>query len=108
MSCSCPDWATMCKHVAAAMYGVGARFDSQPELIFTLRKVDHGELTAAATELEISKPRTGRRKLADEELGSVFGIELAEAPRAPPKVAKPRARKARATAAVKKSRRTAR
>ena len=108
MSCSCPDWATMCKHVAAAMYGVGARFDSQPELIFTLRKVDHGELTAAATELEISKPRTGRRKLADEELGSVFGIELAEAPRAPSKVAKPRARKARATAAVKKGRRTAR
>ena len=24
-SCSCPDWAMMCKHVAAALYGVGAR-----------------------------------------------------------------------------------
>ena len=54
---------------------------------------------AAATELEISKSRTGRRKLADEELGSAFGIELAEAPRAPSKVAKASARKTRATVA---------
>jgi uncharacterized Zn finger protein len=106
MSCSCPDWATMCKHVAAAMYGVGARFDSQPELIFTLRKVDHGELIAAATEIEISKPRTGRRKLADEDLGSVFGIELAQAPRAAAAQAPTaRARKARAPVKAKSKRR---
>ena len=41
MDCSCPDWATMCKHVAAVMYGVGARLDQQPELLFTLGNVDH-------------------------------------------------------------------
>ena len=35
MSCSCPDWAGMCKHVAATLYGVGARLDAQPDLLFT-------------------------------------------------------------------------
>jgi hypothetical protein len=71
-----------------------------------LRKVDHGELIAAATELELAKPRSGRRKLAAEDLGSVFGIELAEAPRAAaaPKVI-PRARKALAPVKAKSKRR---
>lgn len=81
MSCSCPDWATMCKHVAAVMYGIGARLDAQPELLFTLRGVDHGELIAAATDLEVTGRGASRKTLADEDLGSVFGIELAEAPR---------------------------
>ncbi|HEV7139295.1 MAG TPA: SWIM zinc finger family protein [Steroidobacteraceae bacterium] len=80
MSCSCPDWAAMCKHVAAVMYGIGARLDSQPELLFTLRKVDHGELIAAATDLDVTGRGAGRKTLADEDLGSVFGIDLAEAP----------------------------
>src|SRR5207249_10803134 len=44
LSCSCPDWADMCKHVAAVLYGVGARFDHQPELLFRLRAVDEMEL----------------------------------------------------------------
>src|SRR6516164_10246819 len=48
MKCSCPDWAGMCKHVAAVMYGVGARLDDKPELLFVLRKVDHLELIAGA------------------------------------------------------------
>ena len=39
-TCSCPDWASMCKHVAAVLYGIGARLDHQPELLFALRKVD--------------------------------------------------------------------
>ena len=47
-TCSCPDWASMCKHVAAVLYGVGARLDEQPELIFTLRKVDANDLIAKA------------------------------------------------------------
>jgi uncharacterized Zn finger protein len=88
MTCSCPDWASMCKHVAAVMYGVGARFDHQPELLFTLRKVDHGELIAAATDVGVSRRRSQRKTLASEDLGSVFGIEIAEAPRARPAPAK--------------------
>ena len=50
MKCSCPDWAGMCKHVAAVMYGIGARLDDQPELLFLLRKVDHLELIAGAVD----------------------------------------------------------
>ena len=50
MKCSCPDWAGMCKHVAAVMYGVGARLDDKPELLFLLRKVDHLELIAGAVD----------------------------------------------------------
>jgi len=95
MSCSCPDWATMCKHVAAVMYGVGARFDREPELLFTLRKVDQSELIAAATNLEVSARAPKRKTLAAEDLGSVFGIELAEAPRAGSPAVSPRGRKAR-------------
>ena len=43
-SCSCPDWAYMCKHVAAVLYGIGARFDNDPTLFFLLRDIDFGEL----------------------------------------------------------------
>ncbi|MGB8845376.1 MAG: SWIM zinc finger family protein, partial [Terracidiphilus sp.] len=48
LSCSCPDWADMCKHVAAVLYGIGARLDQQPELLFRLHKVDERELIARA------------------------------------------------------------
>ena len=80
MSCSCPDWATMCKHVAAVMYGVGARLDAQPELLFTLRNVEHGELIAAATEFEVPKRDAQRKTIEEADLAGVFGIELAGAP----------------------------
>src|SRR3990172_2119982 len=55
-SCSCPDWASMCKHVAATLYGVGARLDDSPELLFTLRDVDAAEMVIAATERARSRP----------------------------------------------------
>jgi uncharacterized Zn finger protein len=101
MACSCPDWATMCKHVAAVMYGVGARLDGQPELLFALRQVDHQELIAQAAEVEVSR-HSGRKTLADEDLGSVFGIELAEAPRAASARVKKQARKAHKPKSPKK------
>ena len=76
MSCSCPDWAGMCKHVAATLYGVGNRLDHQPELLFKLRQVDHLELIAQAAS-SIAKPTTGRKKtIAADQLADVFGIEL--------------------------------
>jgi uncharacterized Zn finger protein len=84
--CSCPDSAHMCKHVAAVLYGVGARLDTQPELLFKLREVDHNDLIAAA-EAPASltgKGRGGRRRLDAEAVGSVFGIDLdGEIPPAP-------------------------
>jgi len=79
-TCNCPDWADMCKHVAAVMYGVGARLDTQPELLFKLRGVDHAELLsaeAAAGAIAGDGARRGRRRvLAEDELGAVFGVEL--------------------------------
>jgi uncharacterized Zn finger protein len=80
LSCSCPDWADMCKHVAAALYGVGARLDAEPELFFTLRQVDQTELISeAATARAIgSGAARGKKAIAADQLADVFGIELAE------------------------------
>ena len=77
--CSCPDWASMCKHVAAVLYGVGARLDERPDLLFTLRQVDEKELIArAGAGIAARKPAAGRT-LDEADLGAVFGIDLAEA-----------------------------
>ncbi len=103
MKCSCPDWATMCKHVAAVMYGVGARFDERPELLFALRKVDHGDLIARAVDIEVAGQCAKRKTLDDADLGSVFGIEMAEAPAQGRKAAK-ESKAAKAAKAVKAQR----
>jgi uncharacterized Zn finger protein len=76
MSCSCPDWATMCKHVAATLYGVGVRLDEQPDLFFLLRGVDYNDLIAKSSQaltndLDFTKVEFDHKKL--EEL---FGIEI--------------------------------
>ncbi len=77
MACSCPDWAGMCKHVAAVLYGVGARLDERPELFFTLRQVDQTELLSSATSGAVSRPGTAPRKqIAADKLADVFGIEI--------------------------------
>ncbi len=78
--CSCPDWALMCKHVAAVLYGVGARLDSQPELLFKLRGVNHEELIAADAEQAVAAATTRNtsKRLADTDIGAVFGIDLAD------------------------------
>jgi uncharacterized Zn finger protein len=76
-TCSCPDHATMCKHVAAVMYGVGSRLDRAPELLFVLRGVSPDELHAAAIAELPTAPRSAR-VLASDGLSALFGIELAE------------------------------
>lgn len=79
MSCTCPDWAVMCKHVAAALYGVGARLDTEPELLFILRDVDHLELVSQAARAEnLDRALSGQAKttLGDANLGEIFGIDL--------------------------------
>lgn len=58
MDCSCPDWATMCKHVAAALYGIGARLDDRPELLFVLRGVDHQDLLGERTLARLAEKGT--------------------------------------------------
>ena len=80
--CSCPDWAAMCKHVAAVLYGIGARLDARPELLFELRGVEQGELvTRAGKALPAArKGPASARLLAEKGLSELFGIELADAP----------------------------
>ena len=79
MRCTCPDWAGLCKHVAATLYAVAARLDTAPELLFTLRGVDHRELIGEAVgtgNLERVLGTTIGTTLGDAELGEMFGIDI--------------------------------
>jgi len=82
--CSCPDWATMCKHVAAVLYGIGTRLDEDPSLFFVLRKMKMDDLITQAVRdkstrlLKQAKKKTSR-VIDDADLGDVFGIDLASA-----------------------------
>ena len=80
LSCSCPDWASMCKHVAAVLYGIGARLDQQPELLFKLHKVDGKELVAKAGKgLPLGgKAVAPEKTLSSEDLSAIFGLEMAQ------------------------------
>ncbi len=76
-SCSCPDWANMCKHIAAVLYGVGHRLDHEPELLFKLRNVDHMELMSRA-HLKVASPPRKSNIIKDKNLSKIFGIVIAE------------------------------
>lgn len=79
-SCSCPDWAYMCKHVAAVLYGIGARLDRQPELLFRLHKLDEKELiSSAGRDLRLAETRGDSGKiLSAGDLSELFGLDLAK------------------------------
>jgi uncharacterized Zn finger protein len=81
LACSCPDWADMCKHVSAVLYGVGARLDDQPQLLFVLRGVDENELIASAgQDFSLSRTAPGAAKvLNDTDVAALFGLEMADA-----------------------------
>jgi uncharacterized Zn finger protein len=79
--CSCPDWADMCKHVAAVLYGVGTRLDKQPELLFRLHGVDEKELIAkAGKKLSLSKRQPAASKMlgGDADLSALFALDMAQ------------------------------
>ncbi|MBN1865053.1 MAG: SWIM zinc finger family protein [Victivallales bacterium] len=105
-NCSCPDWAYMCKHVAAVLYGVGARLDHKPELIFLLRDVDHLDLISHAVEggalAEIAS--AGSSDIAESDISDVFGIELDNSADSTAKPEKPvkKAKSVKKAAPVKK------
>lgn len=90
LSCSCPDWANMCKHVAATLYGIGARLDENPMLFFTLRNADVHELISQAVDdhtqnlLKIAENKSVR-VLEDLDLEDMFGIDLDGTPEVPKK-----------------------
>lgn len=104
--CSCPDWASMCKHVAATLYGVGARLDENPDLFFKLRKIEVDELITQAvkstTRSLLAKARTKSAEvIADADLTEVFGIELEDRGKAAK--SRPKRRQATSTSAAKRS-----
>ncbi len=74
LACSCPDWAVLCKHVAAVLYGVGNRLDTRPDLLFLLRGVDPEELIS--TSINLPDKATGDHAIPDSDLSSLFGINL--------------------------------
>ncbi len=81
LSCDCPDWADMCKHIAAALYGIGARLDERPELLFVLRRVNEKDLIASAGR-DLTRPTRKRAKgkvLVEDDLAALFGLDMAEA-----------------------------
>jgi uncharacterized Zn finger protein len=78
-NCNCPDWADLCEHSAAVMYGIGVRLDEQPELLFNLRGVKHEELITvenAVNELTSGKSSRRRRTLDTDAIADVFGLEF--------------------------------
>ncbi len=80
VSCSCPDWAVVCKHVAAVFYGIGARLDQAPQLLFNLRKVDEKDLIAdAGAGLAVRKKGVAKSRILGDStaLAEMFGLELA-------------------------------
>ena len=99
--CSCPDSAYMCKHVAAVLYGVGARLDERPEELFLLRQADHLELIAKAGTTSLMNTTTDldSQLLADSDLSSLFGIDLGGEVTSEPVIAalKPKKRKTTST-----------
>jgi uncharacterized Zn finger protein len=82
LDCSCPDWADLCKHVAASLYGVGAKLDQNPALLFLLRGVDPADLISKASAAEAVRQTSGAKgapAMSEAEAADIFGIELAPA-----------------------------
>jgi hypothetical protein len=66
----------MRKNEAAVVYGVGARLDEQPRLLFRLRGVDETELIAgmdAAPLLSTTTPAADKM-LVNDDLSALFGL----------------------------------
>jgi len=97
LACSCPDWAGMCKHVAAALYGVGARLDQEPRLLFVLRDVNEDDLLSAQ-DLTLTKPAADPAKLLADDDVALFGLDMADVAPAPAQACDNKPGKAQRTA----------
>src|SRR4051794_8746380 len=107
MRCSCPDYAGMCKHVAAAMYGVGNRLDSSPELLFLLRGVDHLELIEQAIPATRIGTKAAAPTIAASELSAIFDIEIGDSAPVAPETESPTRRVKKRNAGTADGRKTA-
>ena len=78
-NCSCPDWALMCKHVAAVMYGIGVRLDENPFYFFELRGIDADRFIKVALESKVEAMLSNadsitERVIDDADLTALFGV----------------------------------
>lgn len=81
ITCSCPDYAGLCKHAAATLYGVSCRLDEDPSLFFKLRGVDAADLIGSSAEDAVQVLTTidtsSEEGVIDaNDLSEVFGIDL--------------------------------
>jgi uncharacterized Zn finger protein len=81
LACNCPDWADLCKHLAAVLYGVGTRLDKQPELLFLLRGVNEEELVDTELDIQTINSAPNKRRIADQNLGDIFNIDIEATPK---------------------------
>ena len=77
--CSCPDWASMCKHVAATLYGIGARLDINPMLFFELRDLDGQKLIRKSMDQKLESMmknagKKSKREIPDKDISDIFGL----------------------------------
>jgi uncharacterized Zn finger protein len=101
----------MCKHVAATLYGVGARLDAQPKLLFTLRGVNESDLLSRAGQDSSLKKPASAKVLKGDDVAALFGLDMAEAagehvrtPNPPNKSSRPESPTRRASAGPKRNR----
>ena len=99
-SCTCGDHASMCKHVAAVLYGIGARLDAAPELLFRLRAVAETDLLASVGDAQPAAAPAGARVLRDEDVSAVFGIDMAGSDAASASATPDRGKRGRSAAAT--------
>jgi uncharacterized Zn finger protein len=98
LDCDCPDWAALCKHLAAVLYGIGARLDEAPELLFLLRGLDHSELIETGIDMSLTQdPGTTRPHLDSHELSGIFGIEMDTTTSSPKKIKNPQKKRSEVT-----------
>lgn len=89
LSCDCPDGARLCKHLAAVLYGVGARLDDRPELLFVLRGVDHEQLIETEVEATVfsAEDASSRLHAEGDRLSEIFGVDIDDSATAEPPAA---------------------
>jgi uncharacterized Zn finger protein len=78
-SCSCPDWAYMCKHVASVLYGIGSRLDKDPMLFFELRDMDGSSLVRKTMEKRLDNmlknaSEKSSRAIDEKDVSDIFGL----------------------------------
>ncbi len=106
-NCDCPDWASMCKHVAAVLYGIGARLDKSPELFFILRKAEMKNLITKAVHEKSKKMlkkalKKTSRVIDDSDIADIFNIDMEDEVSSAPKTSKSKPLKTRKNTSRKK------